>query len=195
MTLPALCKLLALLMLDCLNGAVGAEEDGTGRLAESPAWASTEEAAQALMVALEAARRRALMEQLAAEVSQSGVRRVDQRRRKFITANNPGQHYRDYLSRWSAAVEAAGNAHYPHVARDAGLHGEVILSASIGRDGSVERIDLIRGSGHAVLDKAAIDSVYHAAPFEPVPVHEGIALLVITRTFQFKPAANAAAGP
>ena len=46
---------------------------------------------------------------------------------------------------------------YPHIAKAAGVQGDVILQAVIGRDGSIEQLQTV--SGHPLLVPAALDAV------------------------------------
>jgi protein TonB len=46
---------------------------------------------------------------------------------------------------------------YPPIARSAGIQGSVVIAAVIGRDGSVEKLQVL--SGHPMLIKPAIDAV------------------------------------
>jgi protein TonB len=46
---------------------------------------------------------------------------------------------------------------YPQLARAARIQGQVVLQASIGKDGSIQNLRLV--SGHPMLAPAAIDAV------------------------------------
>ncbi len=48
---------------------------------------------------------------------------------------------------------------YPRMAQANGWQGEVLLSFRIGVDGTLSHIQVVRGSGHAILDQAALDSM------------------------------------
>ena len=55
---------------------------------------------------------------------------------------------------------------YPPLARRRGIEGEVLLRVSVGLDGTAERVEVLRSSGHALLDRAAAEALarWH---FEP----------------------------
>jgi protein TonB len=59
---------------------------------------------------------------------------------------------------------------YPQVARRRGVEGTVELRFRIAPDGSVQAVEVLRSSGHAILDESAILTIRRAAPF---PVLEG----------------------
>ena len=72
---------------------------------------------------------------------------------------------------------------YPTVAREARIHGEVVLTAIIDKDGNIENLQLV--SGHPMLAPSAIDAVkqWRYRPYlldgQPVEVET-----TITVTFQ-----------
>lgn len=54
---------------------------------------------------------------------------------------------------------------YPETARQDGLQGRVELRFRIAADGSAESVEILRSSGHAILDDAAITAVRRAGPY------------------------------
>jgi len=73
----------------------------------------------------------------------------------------------EYLRTLRARLERARV--YPMEARDRGWSGAATVRFVIGRDGSVERLELVAGSGKRVLDEAALDAVRRASPFPSFP--------------------------
>jgi len=59
---------------------------------------------------------------------------------------------------------------YPASARRRGIEGDVQVGFDLDRRGRAGGISILAGSGHAVLDRAAIQTVVRAQPF---PVHGG----------------------
>lgn len=128
------------------------------------------------------------MARLAAEIHRSTEAYAKRPRRKFISANTREHAYATYMHAWVTKVERVGNLNYPLEARRQGLHGELVLTVAIRRDGSVESVDVIKPSGHSVLDDGAVQIVHMAAPFAPLPrTEDGVDVLHITRTWQFLP--------
>ncbi|HAK61530.1 MAG TPA: hypothetical protein DCO77_14340 [Nitrospiraceae bacterium] len=70
--------------------------------------------------------------------------------------------------RIQAALERARR--YPRLARRRGIEGEVRLRFRISPTGEVEKVEILKGSGHALLDSASVRTVYRAAP---LPYVEG----------------------
>jgi protein TonB len=92
------------------------------------------------------------------------------------------------MKAWVARVERIGNLNYPDDARRQQVHGQLVLTVALNRDGSVKRMDVIQPSGHRVLDDAAQRTVQLAAPFPPLPkTGEEVDELYITRTWQYLP--------
>lgn len=93
-----------------------------------------------------------------------------------------------YLARWQSYVEDFGNHHYPKAALNNNLRGELRLLVAVNKDGTVHEVSIRQSSGSSVLDQAAIDIVYNASPFEPLPseIAQDIEILEIIRTWQFR---------
>lgn len=108
-------------------------------------------------------------------------------RRKFITANTREHLYAAYMRAWVGKVERVGNMNYPEQARRQGLEGSLVLSVDVLADGSIERVQVLRSSGHESLDEAAVRIVRLAAPYAALPsdIRAETDILTITRTWQF----------
>lgn len=61
-----------------------------------------------------------------------------------------------------AALERAKN--YPRMARERGIEGVVHVRFRILPSGDVERVEILKSSGHAILDSASIKTVYQSRP-------------------------------
>ena len=115
-------------------------------------------------------------------------------KRKFIGARTKEYRYALYVDAWRQKVEKIGNLNYPEAAKDLKLYGQLQMTVSIKADGSIEKIELNKSSGHKVLDEAAKHIVKMAAPYERFPddVHKEIDVLSITRTWTFTKEENLA---
>lgn len=126
------------------------------------------------------------MAQLAQEIQRDTEKYAKRPKRKYISANTREYAYASYMSAWVARIERIGNLNYPDDARRQELHGQLVLTVGLNRDGSVKSIDIIQPSGHKILDDAAIRIVRLAAPFNALPKSaDTIDELYITRTWQF----------
>ena len=142
----------------------------------------TQDTADEARVAQEAA-------QLAAEVRRQSQAYAKRPHKKFISANTKEYAYAAYMRGWVDRIERVGNLNYPQQARDQHLHGDVILTVGLNRDGGIHDIDVTKSSGYDVIDKAAIAIVKLSAPFPALPPDskEKVDILYITRTWEFQP--------
>ena len=83
-------------------------------------------------------------------------------------------------------MERVGNLNYPSAARGR-LYGNLVLTAVIKSDGSLERVEVSRSSGQQVLDQAAARIVKLAAPYAAFPesIRRDTDVIEITRTWTF----------
>ncbi len=74
---------------------------------------------------------------------------------------------------------------YPEDARMNNQQGQLLILFSIDKNGNLAKVQLIRSSGYASLDNAAIEAVKEAAPFPPLPKRLHIDKLNIYATFLY----------
>ena len=127
------------------------------------------------------------MAKLAAEIQKESQEYAKRPKRKYISANTKEYTYAAYMSAWVARVERIGNLNYPDEARREQMHGELVLTVALRKDGTIKSVDVIESSGHKLLDDSAIRIVNQAAPFPPIPAEDGVDELYVTRTWQFLP--------
>lgn len=125
--------------------------------------------------------------QLSAEISRFWDEYQKRPRRKFLSARTKEYKYASYMEAWRAKVEIVGNLNYPEQAKKKKITGQLVLDVEIKPNGSIQAINIIRPSGHKVLDDAAVRIVRLAAPFKPFSkdIREEVDILHITRTWQF----------
>ncbi len=132
--------------------------------------------------------RRMEMARLAAEVNEQEQLYAKRPKVKYLSANTREYAYAAYMRAWVARVSRIGNLNYPDQARKRDLHGDLILTVVLRRDGSVKSAEVIQSSGHPLLDDAALRIVHLSAPFPPIPHKAGnYDEFNITRTWQFLP--------
>ena len=87
----------------------------------------------------------------------------------------------------ASSVRCIGNLNYPAAAREQRLYGSLLLTVSIRSDGSVESVEVNRGSGSRILDAAAVKIVEMSAPFAQFPqdIKRDTDILHVTRTWTF----------
>ncbi len=100
----------------------------------------------------------------------------------LLTAlNAPEIQYISYFAGIKRKIELAWG--YP--ADAAGAGGEVVVDFVIGRSGRLDAIARVRGSGHKILDVAALDAIRKASPYDPIPVEYKIPNLQIRAHFSY----------
>ena len=94
----------------------------------------------------------------------------------------------NYIFDWLQKVERIGNQNYPESARNQRISGAVRLAVSINADGSLRSVLVTSSSGHSLLDQAAKQIVYLAAPFPEfsATMVEQYDVLEVIRTWQFR---------
>lgn len=132
------------------------------------------------MRSLEAAR-------LEAQISREWEAYQKKPKRNFVGARTQEYRFARYAEDWRAKVEKVGNLNYPEEAKRQKIYGSLRLIVNIKADGSVEKIEIERSSGHKVLDEAAVRIVKLAAPYAAFPddIRKDTDILGIVRTWTF----------
>jgi len=94
----------------------------------------------------------------------------------------------NYIFDWLQKVERIGNQNYPESARTQRVTGSVRLAVAINADGSLRSVKVTGSSGHSLLDQAAKQIVYLAAPFPEFSsaMVEQYDVLEVIRTWRFR---------
>ena len=74
---------------------------------------------------------------------------------------------RAYLSALHRAI--ARHQHYPASARRQGQSGVATVAFTLAADGRISQIRLVQSSGHAALDRSAVQALTRLGRFEPIP--------------------------
>ena len=128
----------------------------------------------------------AAMARLEAQIERDMQEYSRRPRRKSIGARAREYRFAQYVEDWRQKIERIGTLNYPEAARGK-LYGSLMLTVTIRADGRVETVDIVRSSGHQVLDDAARRIIQLASPFAPFPpdIRADTDLLEITRTWTF----------
>lgn len=126
------------------------------------------------------------MARLEAEISRNVDEYNKRPRKKNVGVRAEEYRFARYVEDWRLKVERIGTLNYPEAARGK-LYGSLLLSVTIRSDGSVERVEINRSSGHRILDDAARRIVQMAGPYAPFPpdIRRDTDLLEITRSWYF----------
>ena len=121
-----------------------------------------------------------------AQISSQLEKYQERPRRAYIGARAQEYRFAQYVEDWRLKVERIGNLNYPDDARGR-IYGSLLLSVSIKADGSLEKVEVTRTSGHQILDRAAERIVRMASPYASFPanIKRDTDILEITRTWTF----------
>ena len=109
------------------------------------------------------------------------------RRYTISSASTKKSHDALYLDSWRRKIEAVGNTNYPLAARQQQLYGSLRMLVSLFPNGRVSEIQILKSSGHNILDQAAMKIVTMASPFDSFPeaMRAEADILEIIRTWRF----------
>lgn len=86
-----------------------------------------------------------------------------------VSANTRESRIASYLNVWKARVERIGTLNFPRAAWLQGVTTHPVIEVAIAADGELREVLIRSSSGYEALDRAAVDIVHIAAPFEPFP--------------------------
>ena len=93
----------------------------------------------------------------------------DDPRQLVISADTRESTIAVYLDNWKRRIEAVGDEYFPELGELEGLTGSPTLEVSIEASGQLAEVIVRKSSGSKVLDKAALDILRRASPFDPFP--------------------------
>ncbi|WP_153115885.1 energy transducer TonB [Rhodocyclus tenuis] len=126
------------------------------------------------------------MARLEGEIAQNVDEYNKRPRKRNIGLRTDEYRFAQYVEDWRQKVERIGTLNYPDAARGK-LYGSLVLTVTIKNDGSVDKIEINRSSGHRILDDAARRIVQMASPYSPFPpdIRRDTDILEITRAWSF----------
>ena len=91
------------------------------------------------------------------------------RRELVVTPNTRTSDVAVYLDAWKRRIEQVGTVNFPNAARRSKLSGNPVVEVVLASSGGLVRADVRRSSGYGELDRAALDILKLAAPFDAFP--------------------------
>jgi periplasmic protein TonB len=91
------------------------------------------------------------------------------RRELVVTPNTRTSEVAVYLDAWKRRIEQVGTVNFPNAARRSKLSGNPMIEVVLASSGGLVRADVRRSSGYGELDRAAMDILKLATPFDPFP--------------------------
>jgi protein TonB len=122
------------------------------------------------------------IDRLEAEIDDKTVAYAQRPRRKAINASTREHIYAAYMESWRRKIERVGNLNYPR-----GHMGDVVVHIAVRRDGSIERMRILRHADSSLINESALKIATLAAPFPPFPeeIRQKTDILDIIRTWRF----------
>ena len=93
----------------------------------------------------------------------------DDPRQLIISADTRESTVAAYLDTWKRRIEAVGEEYFPEITDMEGVTGSPTLEVSIEASGQLAEVIVRKSSGSQILDKAALDILRRASPFDPFP--------------------------
>lgn len=88
-----------------------------------------------------------------------------------VTFDVDDMKYRNYLRRLRESIESVWV--YPEAEARRGIYGDLYISFTISKNGTLASVRVLRTSGHRSLDEAAVKALRDASPFWPLPTDWG----------------------
>jgi len=98
-----------------------------------------------------------------------------------ITLDTKEFKFWNYNQRLKERIESAWR--YPAEAAEEGIHGDLVIKFTIKKNGRLGDVEIIRGSGYPILDKAATEALKEASPYWPLPEEWGMDAYTIQGNF------------
>ncbi len=93
----------------------------------------------------------------------------DEPRQLIVSADTSEASIAAYLDNWKRRIELVGAEYFPELGDLDGLAGSPTLEVSIDASGLLAEVVIRKSSGSTVLDRAALDILRRASPFDPFP--------------------------
>ena len=90
-------------------------------------------------------------------------------RRSFVGARTRSKVEAAYVESVRLKIENMGDTHYPGELQRRKLYGSVLMNIDIKADGTLEKVEIRKGSGSPMIDQAAITMVRMGEPYAPFP--------------------------
>ena len=75
---------------------------------------------------------------------------------------------------------------YPPEAKENLIEGRLMVLFSLGKEGNLAYVEVLKSSGHDILDTEAGRAIHAAAPFPPFPEHVAVKRLNIKASFDYR---------
>lgn len=94
----------------------------------------------------------------------------------------------EYLHAYNTRVQGFANRNFPQEVIDKQLYGTLAMAVVLNPNGTINDVEILNPSEHSLLNQSAMQMIYSAAPFDPIPadVLDGNDQLEIVRIWTFE---------
>ena len=142
------------------NSLPKSSQPGSGKTAEPFSTTKTDSAGSGSLL-----KRRALLDR--SEIIKIVKKQPNPKEKNSVTFSSKEFKHDSYMLKLRDKIESIWQ--YPQTAAAKGIYGDLLISFTIKKDGSLGSVELIRTSGNRELDDAAMKALQDAAPFWPLP--------------------------
>lgn len=100
-----------------------------------------------------------------------------------LSLNTTSYYHMGYFMKMRDQIESVWS--FPASARYLGIFGDVKVRFDIKKSGHLMDVKIVKSSGHDILDQEVIQTLYLAAPFDPLPSSWSEQVLEITGVFSY----------
>jgi protein TonB len=121
-----------------------------------------------------------------AEIEKQVVQENERPKKRVVSPSTVGKVHALYYQNYKSKVEALGTRNFPSLAGQK-LYGDLTMSVSLDRSGSVIEAQVLESTGNSRLDKMAIAIVQNGAPYGAFtePMLKKFQILVVVSRFSF----------
>lgn len=127
---------------------------------------------------------------LLAKISQTELDYNKRPKKAFLSPTTKGNGAAKYLDTWRKKLVTTGNSNYPIQIKEQDLQDTLIASIEVNRNGTINKIQILKKSKYKLLNDAALRIIRDASPFAEFPDEDyfkKVDILVITRAIHFLP--------
>jgi len=111
-------------------------------------------------------------------------------KREYLAPNTAKSDSAAYLVELIEKINRIGSSNFPNEIRSRKLSGKLVADLALNRNGTINKIDILRSSGSPLLDETAVRFIRMSSPFKPFTdnmIKSDTNIIHITRTYIFTP--------
>jgi len=109
---------------------------------------------------------------------------------EYLSPNTKSSKSAAYQAELIEKIEKVGKSNFPTEIRNKNLKGKLVVNLALNRNGTINKISILKSSGNTLLDKTATRFIRLASPFKPFTnemIKSDTNIINITRSYIFTP--------